>query len=134
MFHKTLSTLAVILSLALPLSAQEPDPLELLTFSPELVMQHQNVIGLQAGQATSIKEELRQAQGQFTDLEWDLQAKMESFLSLLERDRVDEEAALLLLDEILELESRIKRIHLTLAIRIKNQLSTEQQEQLQQLR
>ncbi len=134
MFRKTFSTLAVILSLASPLPAQEPDPLELLTFSPELVMQHQNVIALQEDQAEAIKKEVRQAQGQFTDLEWDLQAKMESFLSLLEKDRVDEEAALLLLEEILELESRIKRIHLTLAIRIKNELSAEQQEQLRQLR
>lgn len=110
------------------------DPIQENTFPPELVMQHQQIIGLSEAQRTAIKQEIQQAQARFTDLQWDLQQTMESFVGLLRKERVDEQRAVAALKQVLDLESEIKQTHLTLAIRIKNQLTPAQQAQLQKLR
>jgi Spy/CpxP family protein refolding chaperone len=125
---------ALVLVLASrPAWAQEEhhvDPIELHTFPPELVMQHQLAIGLSEEQGERIKRELQTAQSTFTDLQWDLEREMETFVSLLAQDAVDEKHALATLEKVLTLESGIKRAHLILAIRIKNVLNAEQEERL----
>ena len=110
------------------------DPIAENTFPPELVMQNQQAIGLTEAQRTAIKQEIRKAQARFTDLEWDLQQAMESLVGHLRKERIDEEAALAVLKKVLGLESEIKQAHLTLAIRIKNQLTPAQQAQLRKIR
>lgn len=131
---KTFFLLTVLAGL--PLLAQEGpgDPIEQNTFPPELVMQNQQAIGLTEQQRTAIKKEVQTAQAQFTELEWDLQSEMESFIELLSQERVDEQKALLVLKKVLALETKIKQTHLTLAIRIKNQLTPEQQAKLREIR
>ncbi|MFQ5650846.1 MAG: Spy/CpxP family protein refolding chaperone [bacterium] len=130
-------TLYLLLALmSVPLQAQEEplDPIDQYTFEPELVMQNQRAIALTEQQRTSIKKEIQVAQAKFTELEWDLQSEMESFISLLRKERVDERRALDVLKKVLALESEIKQTHLVLAIRLKNLLTAEQQEKLRKLR
>ncbi len=137
MVLKTCMLSALAFMMFQPLIAQgefEGDPIEANTFPPELVMRYQQAIGLSEEQRDGIKKEVQTAQNSFTDLEWDLKNEMESFISLIEHDRVDEKKALGQLEKILALETRIKRTHLTLAIRIKNVLTKEQQDQLRGLR
>jgi Spy/CpxP family protein refolding chaperone len=104
------------------------------TFPPELVMQNQQAIGLSEEQRDAIKAEIQRARTLFTDLEWDLQNEMEAFNSLISQDKVNEEKALAVLEKVLTHETKIKKTHLTLAIRIKNLLSAEQQAQLREIR
>jgi Spy/CpxP family protein refolding chaperone len=111
-----------------------PDPIEMNTFPPELVMQNQQAIGLSGEQREAIKREVREAQARFTELEWDLQNEMETFEALIRPDRVDEKKALAVLERVLTLERKIKETHLTLAIRIKNLLTPEQQARLREAR
>ena len=114
---------------------QEPvDPIDELTFAPELLMQHQQAIGLDEKQRSSIKKEVQQAQAKFTDLQWELENEMEKLLSHLKQKQVNEQQTLLVLDKILKIESDIKKTHLVLAIRIKNLLTAKQQEQLQKIK
>lgn len=110
------------------------DPIEEHVFPPELVMKNQKAIALSPEQKDAIKKEVREAQREFTDLQWELEDEMETFLDLLSGERIDEENALTQLELILKKESEIKRTHLTLAIRIKNLLTPEQQEQLQEIK
>lgn len=119
-----------------PLIAQEPpqDPIDEHIFPPELVMQNQKAISLSSDQKGALKKEIRAAQRKFTDLQWDIEDEMETFLSLLSQEKVDEPKAIAQLEKILRIESEIKRTHLTLAIRIKNLLSPEQQTKLQEIR
>ncbi len=126
----------LLLLLGTTLAAQEPeqDPFEKLMFPPELVMQHQKAISLSLDQRNAIKQEIGEAQKTFTGLQWDMQDEMETFLSLLEMEKVDEQKAVAQLEKVLKLESEIKRTHLTLAIRIKNFLTAEQQTKLQELK
>ena len=121
---------------ALPLGAQQPqnDPLGEYLFPPELVMQHQQAIGLNEEQKSFIKAEIRKAQTRFTDLQWQLQEEMEKMVALIKESRVDEQQVLAQLEKILALEREIKRTHLGLVIRIKNKLTSEQQAQLQAIK
>jgi Spy/CpxP family protein refolding chaperone len=118
------------------LRAQPPqsDPLGENLFPPELVMQHQQALGLSEEQKTFFKTELRQAQVRFTELQWQLQDEMEKMVALVKQDRVDESQTLAQLDKILNLEREIKRAQIALLIRIKNRLSPEQQVKLHDVR
>lgn len=103
-------------------------------FPPELVMTHQREIGLRAEQKTYLRGEISQAQGRFTDLQWELQDVMEALHSMLEQERVDEQPVLAQLEKVLAVERQIKRTQMTLMVRIKNNLTPEQQARLRELR
>ena len=130
-----LPTLLLLFNTA-TLGAQDPpsDPLGENMFPPELVMQHQQALGLTDEQKTLLKTELRQAQARFTELQWQLQDEMEKMVELVKQDRVDESQTLAQLDKILNLEREIKRAQIALLIRIKNRLSPEQQMKLREIR
>jgi Spy/CpxP family protein refolding chaperone len=119
-----------------PVSAQQPpgDPFGESFFAPELLIQHQLAIGLSDDQRNLIKTEIRKAQTQSTELQWQLQDEMEKVISLVKLDRVDEQQALAQLEKILNIEREIKRIQLTLVIRLKNNLTAEQQARLREIR
>lgn len=102
-------------------------------FPPELVMSHQEAIGLAPEQKTYIRDELRKAQLKFTDLQWQLQDAMEMLGSLLKQNSVDEAAVLAQLEKVLATEREIKRTQLSLMIRIKNKLTPQQQARLREL-
>jgi Spy/CpxP family protein refolding chaperone len=128
---------SIILTLLLlsPIAAQQPpeDPLRDLMFPPEVVMQHQQAIGLSDEQKNNLKNEVRQAQLKFTELQWTLQDEMERLVSLLKQSKVDEKQAASQLEKVLAAEREIKRAQLMLLIRIKNNLKPSQQAQLREL-
>lgn len=108
--------------------ADEPssDPIAEHLYPPELIMQNQQVLGLTDEQKTAIRKEIQTAQSTFTDWQWKLQDQMETMVSLIKQDRVDEQKVLNQLDQILNIEREIKRTHFTLVIRIKNKLTSDQ--------
>ena len=118
------------------IGAQQPeqDPIGQSFFAPELVIQHQEAIGLSADQKDSLKTEIRQAQLKFTELQWKLQDEMEKLVSLVKQNHVDEQQVLAQLDKVLAAEREVKREQVTLLVRIKNKLTPEQQGKLAELR
>lgn len=130
---------AVLLLAPKPVVAQPgpqgpgPDPLGENLFPPELVMSHQEAIGLAPEQKTYIRDELRKAQSKFTDLQWQLQDNMEMMGSLFKHNPVDEAGVLAQLEKVLGTEREIKRTQLSLMIRIKNKLTPQQQARLREL-
>jgi len=111
-----------------------PDPFGQAFFPPELVMQHQEEIGLTADQKTYLKTEIRQAQLKFTETQWKLQDEMEKMVALVKQPRVDEQEALAQLEKVLTLEREIKRAQISLLVHIKNNLTPEQQSKLDDIR
>jgi len=111
-----------------------PPPFLKQLFLPAMVMQHQREIGLTDAQREAITREMAAAQQKLLQLRWQLEEKSEALDKLLATDRVDEKAALASAGEILDLERQMKQAHLELLLRIKNQLSKEQQEKLRALR
>jgi Spy/CpxP family protein refolding chaperone len=116
--------------------AQQPDqdPIGQSFFAPELVIQHQEAIGLSAEQKEYLKTEIRQAQLKFTELQWKLQDEMEKLVTLVKQPRVDEQQVLAQLERLLAAEREIKREQVTLLVRIKNKLTPEQQGKLLEIR
>ena len=116
--------------------AQQPDqdPIGQNFFAPELVIQHQEAIGLSAEQKDSLKTEIRQAQLKFTELQWKLQDEVEKLLALIKQPRVDEQQVLAQVDKVLAAEREVKRQQVTLLVRIKNKLTPEQQDKLAEIR
>ena len=130
------ATTLVLLAGAQLVWAQQPggDPIAESFIPPELIMQHQQEIGLSAEQKSFIHSELQKAQTRFSELQWQLSSELETMAGLVKQEKVDEAQTLAQLDKILNLEREIKRTHITLVIRIKNRLSAEQQTRLQELK
>ncbi len=130
-------TIASLLILVSPLGAQQPpagDPLNDLMFPPDLVMARQNAIGLSDAQKTYLRAEVLKAQARFTEMQWQLQDAMEGLTGLLKQTNADEAQVVAQLDKVLASEREIKRAQISLLVRIKNNLTADQQHRLQALR
>lgn len=111
----------------------QPDPFAGNLFPPELIMQHQQALGLSEEQKNFLKAELRKTQTRLTELQWNLQDEVEKLVALMKQDQVDEAQALTQLDKVLRLERDIKSMHIGLLIRLKNRLTPEQQARLREI-
>lgn len=103
-------------------------------FRPELVMRHQQAIGLTEEQRDAITQAIHETQKRLLSLQWELEARSEEAAKLFASDRVDADPALARAAAVIEVEGRIKQEHLRLLIRIKNELKPEQQQKLRALR
>ena len=111
-----------------------PDPLAHVMFPPELIMGHARQLGLTDEQKAFIRREIQKTTVSFQELQWKLQDQMELLHESMKATSVNEAQALAQLDKVLEIEREIKRLHIGLAVRLKNRLTPEQQEQLQKFR
>ena len=137
MLNKFRLPAASLLIFVSSLCAQQPpagDPLNDLLFPPELVMARQNAIGLSDAQKTYLRAEVLKAQTRFTELQWQLQDAMEGLTGLLKQSKADEAQVAAQLDKVLAAEREIKRAQVSLLVRIKNNLTEEQQHRLRALR
>ena len=97
-------------------------------------MQNQRELGLTDQQKTYMRTEIGKTSARFNDLQWQLHDAMEVLHETMKANQVNEQQALGQLDRVLETEREIKRLHMELAIKIKNNLTPEQQQKLQNLR
>src|SRR5260370_2392600 len=67
----------------------DQDPIGQSFFAPELVIQHQEAIGMSAEQKDYFKAEIRQAQLKFTELQWKLQDEMVTLVALVKHPHAD---------------------------------------------
>jgi Spy/CpxP family protein refolding chaperone len=110
-----------------------PDPFDENLFSPELILQNQEAIGLTEEQKVFFKSEVRKAQTRFTELQWALQDEMEKLQASVKPAQVDESQTLMQLDKLLNLEREIKKTQIGLLVRFKNRLTPDQQAQLREI-
>ena len=113
---------------------QADDPISDQLFPPELVMQYRQEINLTPDQSKAVRDEIQKAQGKFLDMQWNMQAEKEKLVLLLKARPIDESAALVQVDKVLDREREIKKTQISLLIRIKNQLTPAQQAKLMELR
>jgi Spy/CpxP family protein refolding chaperone len=125
----------LLLLIAAPSAAQEPEPeFAKYLFPPELVMQHQQALRLTPEQRTSITQGIRDLQIKVVELQWKMQDEAQKLTELVQGSKVDETQTLAQVDRVLGIEREIKRAHMALLVRIKNQLAPEQQDTLAVLR
>ena len=107
------------------------DPLADAMFPPELIMQHARELNLTQEQKTFMRNEIQKTTTRFNELQWQLQDAMEALHETMKSNSVNEQQALTQLDKVLDAEREIKRLHIGMGIRIKNQLTAEQLTRLQ---
>jgi Spy/CpxP family protein refolding chaperone len=130
----------MLLAVASTTYAQQPgvqppgDPIGENFFPVELVMAHQGEIGLTEAQRSFIIAQVDTAQQRATALQWKLQREVETMTTLVKQEPLDEAKVLAQLDRVLAVERDVKRVHLALVIRLKNQLTPDQRARLRALR
>src|SRR4029453_11527330 len=83
-------------------------------FSPKVVMEHQQELGLRPDQIEAIKAAMADTQQKLLDLQWRLDAETEALEKLLSADRVDEATAVATLDRVTAIERDVKRVNFAL--------------------
>lgn len=111
-----------------------PDPLAHLMFPPDMIMGHARQLNLTEEQKTFMRTEIQKTTASFQDLQWKLQDQMEQLQETMKSPSVNEQQALAQLDRALDIEREMKRLHFGLAVRLKNRLTPEQQDQLHKMR
>ena len=118
-----------------PRPPQPPmDPLGDVMFPPEMIMGHAREIGLTDEQKAFMRGEIQKTTTRFLELQWQLQDAMEALHQTMKPNAIDEQQALSQLDKVLDTERQIKHLHFGLGIRLKNQLTLEQQGKLRAMR
>jgi hypothetical protein len=117
-----------------PVGFGAADPLASSFFSSELIMAHQQAIGLTDAQRAAIRTLTLDAQKRFVPVQFNVAAEVEKLQNLVNASPVDENATLAAVDRVLVLERDIKREQVTLLVRLKNLLTQQQQETLATLR
>ncbi len=115
--------------------SQKPsrDPFDAL-IPPDVVMAHQNELGLTDAQRQVLRQAVQESQGRFGDLQWRLSAETERLGLLLREPVIDERQVLEQVDRVLALERDAKRTKLAVLVRIRNTLTPEQQARAAALR
>lgn len=123
-----------------PQNEQQPpqrppgDPLADSIFPPDMIMQHQRELALTEDQKIFMRGEIQRTTTRFNELQWQLQDQMEALHETVKSNSVNEQLALSQLDKVLDSEREIKRLHMEMAIRLKNKLTPDQQMKLQEFR
>lgn len=103
-------------------------------FLPRLIMRSQAQIGLTEEQRTVITNAMGETQRKMVDLQWQVEAESDKLGKMLDKHPIPKQAALAQSKKIVDLEAQLKQIHLGMLIRIRNELTPEQQEKLKRLR
>jgi Spy/CpxP family protein refolding chaperone len=110
------------------------DPIAARLFPPELIMQHQEQLGIDDAQRTAILAEVQKTQAAVLPLQWQIQAATSEMLKLLDQSKIDEARVLAQADKVMAIERQLKRAHLGLLVRLRNLLSDAQRARLKALR
>lgn len=103
-------------------------------YPPELIMRNQTELGLSDAQRQAIMNASRDTRNAIDPIQWELQSEQEKLTTLVSGQTVDETALLAQAEIVMELEKQLKKQHLLLLVKIKNQLTPEQQQQAKSLR
>ena len=115
-------------------SRPDVDPFSKFLFPPDFVMAHQDAIHLTERQRGAVQDAVIEVQGKATAAQFKLAAVSEKLSTALAALNVDEASVLQLIDQVLAAERDVKRAQISLLIRVKNQLTPEQQAALDKLR
>ena len=123
-----------LLALLLPPPGPPEDPIGAKLYPPELIMAHQQELGIDDKQREAIVKEVQALQNRVVEIQWQMQAAVEELVKQLDAPRVDETKALAQADKVMGFERDVKRAHLGMLIRIRNLLTDAQRAKLAALR
>ena len=95
-------------------------------YPPDILMRNQEEIGITSKQRKAIAGLVRDFQGEITELQWAMPSEQQKLRSLLQENSIDTAVALTQAEKVLGMESEFKLAHFELLIAIKNELTEEQ--------
>ncbi len=95
-------------------------------YPPDIIMQHQQRLGITDAQRRSISKAVREFQTEVAELQWTLQNEQQLMRQSFSGYHIDTDKAMAQVKRVLELESRFKQAHFKLLIATKNELTEEQ--------
>ncbi len=113
---------------------QQKDVFKGKLFAPNIILEHQQELGLSKEQFTAIRAAVVEVQGNVAEHEWDLREAYQRVLADLDESPVDEESVLRNVEAALLAENKVKKLQVAMLIRLRNLLTDEQMEYLQKVR
>jgi hypothetical protein len=110
------------------------DPLRWVLMEPALILHYEGELDLTPEQAEYVKQEIKETHARFAAQRAALDEALEGLYAMLKEGRLEQQLAVEQLDQILDLEGRIKRGNLEMAIRIRAKLTDQQLGILDKLR
>ena len=113
---------------------QQKDVFKGKLFAPKIILENQDALGLSKEQFTAIKAAVVEVQASVAEHEWDLREAYMKVLADLDEVPVNEEKVLVDVQAALLAENQVKKLQVTMLIRLRNLLTDEQMQYLQGLR
>ena len=100
-------------------------------FPPNIILEHQDELGLSKEQFTAIRVAVVEVQSNVAGHEWDLREAYQRVLSGLDDSPIDEDMVLENVEAALLAENQVKKMQVAMLIKLRNLLTYEQVEYLQ---
>ena len=100
-------------------------------FAPNIILEHQDELGLTKEQFTAIKAAVIEVQANVAEHEWDLREAYMKTLASLDESPIDEEQVMKNVKAALLAENQVKQLQVRMLIRLRKLLTDEQVEYLQ---
>lgn len=108
------------------------EALKMGLYPPDVIMRHQQALGITVAQRKDIIAAVQRFQTDVADLQWTMQNEQQKMQQAFATYDIDTTESLALAENVLSLESRFKLAHLKLLITIKNALTDEQIDKINQ--
>ena len=95
-------------------------------FAPNIILEHQDELGLTKEQFTAIRAAVVEVQASVAGHEWDLREAYMQTLASLDDSPVDEDKVLRSVEAALLAENEVKKLQVAMLIRLRNLLTDEQ--------
>ena len=103
-------------------------------FNVDMILKYRSEIDLSEEQAKTIKSLYNSSMSEFNSLKWDLDYAFKELKEAISPAKVDLELAESKMQTVLELEEKLKMQRLAMFVELKNELTSEQQAKLKELR
>ena len=100
-------------------------------FAPNIILEHQDELGLSKEQFTAIRAAVVEVQSNVAEHEWDLREAYQRVLSDLDDSPIDEGKVLENVEAALLAENQVKKMQVAMLIKLRNLLTEEQADYLQ---
>ena len=100
-------------------------------FAPNIILEHQDQLGLSKEQFTAIRAAVVEVQGAVAEHEWDLREAYMQVLADLDESPVNEDKVLANVQAALLAENEVKKLQVAMLIRLRNLLTDNQVQYLQ---
>ena len=107
-------------------SGPKDDPFKGKLFAPNVILENRDALGLSKDQFTDIRRAVVDVQANVAEHEWELAEAYQELMAELDNSPIDEAAVLEYVEAALLAENEVKKLQVTMLIRLKNLLTDEQ--------